>query len=80
MDTVRSVHVSGAFGMEFERFIPHHLLKYFLGRLEVVPAPVEWLLALGFYLLVVQAFEIWMLQALLHCVALFWVEYQHFSE
>ena len=75
-----SVHATGAIGMELERFVPHHLLKYFFGWLEVVPAPVEWLFALRLHLLIVQALKVRMLQALLHSVALFRVEDQHFTE
>lgn len=77
---ILSVHATGAFGMELERFVPHHLLKYFFGWLEVVPAPIEWLIAFRLYLLIVQALEIRMLQTLLDSVALFRVKDQHFTE
>jgi hypothetical protein len=75
-----SVHVSGTLGMELKRLVPHHLLKYLLRRLKVVPAPVERFLAFRLYLFVVQTLEVWMLQALLHRIALFWVKDQHFAE
>lgn len=81
---VQSLHVLLAFFLalwvELQRLIPHHSLQKLFSWLEVVPAPVEWLLAFWLHLFVVQPFEVWVLEALLDCVPLFWIEYQHFTE
>lgn len=66
--------------MEFERFVPDHLLEDFFGWLEVVPAPIEGLFAFGLYLFVVQAFEVRVLQALFYCVPLFGIEDEHLAQ
>lgn len=66
--------------MELKRLLPDHSLQQFLRRLKVVPCPVEWLLTFGLHLLVVQALEIRMFQALFHRVALLRIEYQHFAQ
>ena len=65
--------------MELKRLVPNHLLQHVLGRFKVVPGPVEWLLAFGLNFFVVEAFEVWVLKALLHSVSLLGVEYQHLS-
>jgi len=67
-------------GVELQRLVPHHLLQQLLRGLEVVPSPVEGLLGLGLGLFIVQAFEVGVLQALLHGVAFFGVEDQHLAE
>lgn len=66
--------------MKLKRLIVDHLLQYLFRRLEVVPRPVERLLALGLGLLVVQALEVRVLQALFHRVAFLRVEHQHFTQ
>lgn len=73
-------HEVVSLGMEFQGLVPDHLLEDFLGGLEVVPAPVEWLFAFGLDLLVVEAFEVRVLQALLHRVPLLGVENQHLAK
>jgi len=69
-----------ALGVELEGLFPHHGLEELLGRLEVVPGPVEGILALGLSLLVVQAFEVGVLETLFDGVPFLWVEYQHFTQ
>ena len=66
--------------MKFERLLVDHLLKDFLRRLEIIPGPIKWLLTLRLSFFVVQALEIWVLQALLDCVAFLRVENKHFPE
>jgi len=64
---------------EVLRFIPHHLLKPFLGGLEVVPFPVE--NARRFFTgLVHVVLEVHVVKALLHRVSLVGVEDQHLSK
>lgn len=63
-----------------QALVVDHVLEEVLGGLEVVPAPVEGLLADHFLLLVVEAVEVGMGQALFDCVALVGVEGQHFGE
>jgi hypothetical protein len=66
--------------VELQGLIPDHSLQALFGWLEVVPAPVKWFIAFRLDLFVVQSFKVWVLQALLHYVPLFWVEYQHFTQ
>ena len=66
--------------MVFERFIVDHILKNVPGRLEIVPGPIEGILALRLSLFVVQTFEIGVLQALLDSVSFFRVEDQQLAE
>lgn len=63
-----------------QALVVDHVLEEVLGGLEVVPAPVEGLLADHFLLLVVEAVEVGMGQALFDGVALVGVESQHFGE
>lgn len=51
-----------------------HILEEFLGGLEVVPAPVEGLLADHFLLLIMEAVEVRMGQALFNGVSLIGIE------
>ena len=60
--------------MVFETDVVDHLLQNFLRWLEIVPRPVEWLLTDWLCGLVVQAFEVWMGQTLLHIVSFQWAE------
>lgn len=66
--------------MELERLFPDHGLQQILGRLEVVPGPVEGFVALRLHLLVVEALKVGVLEALLHSVALLRIEYQHLAQ
>ena len=65
--------------VELERFFPYHVLEAFFGWLEVVPGPVEGLVALGLSFFVVESLEVWVLQTLFYSVALFWIKYQHLA-
>lgn len=65
--------------VEFERLLVDHFLKDLLGRLEVIPGPIEGLLAFGLGFFIMKALEVGMLQALLYCVALLWVEHEHLA-
>jgi len=69
-----------ALWVELQGFIPDHSLETLFSGLEIVPAPVKWLIAFWFDLFVVESFKVWVLQALLHYVPLFRVEYQHFTQ
>jgi hypothetical protein len=73
-------HRFHALRMVVETLIIDHVLKNILGRLEVVPAPVEPLLADELLLLIMQPVEVRMSQALLHSVTFVRVESQHFGE
>jgi hypothetical protein len=55
-------------------------LKFLFGWLEVVPRPVEDLLADRLLLLVVQVLEIRVLQAVIHRVPTIWVESDHLRQ
>ena len=57
-----------------------HVLQNILGGLELVPSPIEGVVAFRLCLLVVEPLKVRVLQALLHSVSLFWVENEHFSE
>lgn len=67
-------------GVELEGLLVDHLLQEIPSRLEVIPGPVEWLLAFRLSFLIVQAFEIGVLETLLDCVALFRVEDEHLAQ
>ena len=63
--------------VEFERLFVDHFLQNFFGGLEIVPSPIERLLALWFCLLVVQPLEVRVFQALLNSVTFLGVEHEH---
>jgi hypothetical protein len=62
-----------------ERLVPDHVLQLVLRGLEVVPSPVEGLLALVVDEVDVheQFFEVGVLEAVFDRVALLWVEHEH---
>lgn len=66
--------------MEIETLLVDHVLEELLGGLEIVPGPVEHLLADDLLLLVVQSVEVGVSKALLNCVALVWIEGQHLGQ
>jgi hypothetical protein len=66
--------------VKLEGLLVYHLLQDFLGRLEIVPSPIKWLLALWLGFLIMKSFEIWVLEALLDCVALLGIEDQHLTQ
>lgn len=66
--------------MEHQTFIVDHVLEQIFGGLEVVPAPVETLLADDLLLLVMQAIEVGVSQALLNSIPLVRVERQHLGQ
>lgn len=70
----------GDLGVVGQALVVNHVLEEVLGGFEVVPAPVEGLLADDFLLLVVEAVEVGMGQALFDRVALVGIEGQHFGE
>jgi len=65
--------------MKLKRLLVDHLLQDFLGRLKVVPGPVERFFALRLSLFIVKSLEVRMFQALFDSVALLWVEDKHLS-
>jgi hypothetical protein len=66
--------------VKLEGLLVYHLLQDFLSRLEIIPSPIKRLFALWLSFLIMESFKVWVLEALLDCVALLGVEDQHLAQ